>query len=79
MIGDKLLQEPQTMEDVIDLFEDFGFCYAGLSDYWKRKNSKRLVELNNEVYERYKAFYEAGKEDAFKAVENEIDKIAPTD
>jgi hypothetical protein len=54
MIGDKKLAEPLTVSDAISTLKSFGFNTTGLvADVVRIFNAKRLVELNNEVYERY--------------------------
>jgi hypothetical protein len=48
MFGDKRLEIPKTNEGCFDLLESYGFNMAnGLSD-----NAERLIELNNEVYDK---------------------------
>jgi hypothetical protein len=54
MIGDKLLQEPDVMQDCWNIFEELGLVLPETPcDESVFLNAQRLVELNNEVY--YKA------------------------
>lgn len=52
MIGEKLLHEPKTDIDIKIIFNDFGLYLADEDEESNYKNAKRLVELNNEVYEK---------------------------
>jgi hypothetical protein len=51
MIGEKLLQEPKNFEDIVEIFTYFNMSLGG-EGVDDEDNAKRLVELNNEVYER---------------------------
>jgi hypothetical protein len=52
MIGDKLLQEPKTAKECQKILLDFKFSTWATSETDIINNAKRLVELNNEVYEK---------------------------
>lgn len=48
MMGDKRLEMPKTNEGCLDLLESFVFEIGTNT----RENTRRLVELNNEVYDK---------------------------
>jgi hypothetical protein len=52
MFGDKRLEMPKTGGDCSKIYEAFGFITAHILDDGFFPNAKRLVELNNEVYDR---------------------------
>jgi hypothetical protein len=55
MFGERKLDMPKTEEDFFNIHRMFGLeCSTiGNAGSFIRQNAKRLVELNNEVYERY--------------------------
>jgi molybdate-binding protein len=48
MFGDKRLEMPETNEGCLDLLESFGFNIVNDLAH----NARRLIELNNEVYDK---------------------------
>lgn len=51
-IGEKLLEIPKTIEDMLSIIKLFGFKRD--SEYTSNTidNARRLVQINNEVYEK---------------------------
>ncbi|MDD5065019.1 MAG: hypothetical protein PHQ35_09730 [Phycisphaerae bacterium] len=50
MIGDKRLDMPETLNDAIDIIDSFGMENGRVNIVLH--NARRLVEINNEVYDR---------------------------
>lgn len=54
MIGDKRLEIPETVGECLKIHRDLGLqcdCAGSAAEYLF-DNAKRIVELNNEVYEK---------------------------
>jgi hypothetical protein len=52
MIGDKRLEMPKTVGDCSRIFKEFQLKNVHVADEAFFPNARRLVELNNEIYEK---------------------------
>ena len=70
MFGDKRLEMPGTVGEAWEVLKQFGIKYNGTDLIFK--NACRLVELNNEVYERqmkYKVIKDIPSEDGVEGAQ----------